>query len=105
MKKVLLGIVVSMFIFGFTVHNVDSMFESTYATAVTIVGDNDENDRNNNVRNDLNDVRNDINDQRNDINYTRTAANNAADNDMDFGWIGLLGLIGLAGLRRRNEAR
>ncbi|WP_308635257.1 WGxxGxxG family protein [Paenibacillus silvisoli] len=35
-------------------------------------------------------------------NYRATAlADN--DNDMDWGWLGLLGLIGLAGLRSRNR--
>jgi len=32
----------------------------------------------------------------------RTTAT-AADNGMDWGWLGLLGLIGLAGLRGRNH--
>lgn len=31
------------------------------------------------------------------------AAENRADNDVDFGWIGLLGLIGLFGLKRRDR--
>jgi hypothetical protein len=43
----------------------------------------------------------------NTYNGNTTRANNyrtnAADNDMDWGWLGLLGLIGLAGLRGRNR--
>jgi MYXO-CTERM domain-containing protein len=34
---------------------------------------------------------------------TATQATRDDDNDMDWGWIGLLGLIGLAGLARRRE--
>lgn len=30
-------------------------------------------------------------------------ANAAADNDFDWGWLGLLGLIGLAGMRGKNR--
>lgn len=33
----------------------------------------------------------------------RANAANTADNDMDWGWLGLLGLLGLAGLRNRNR--
>jgi len=34
---------------------------------------------------------------------TVRAAATGADNDFDWGWLGLLGLIGLAGLRGRNR--
>ncbi|AZN43909.1 hypothetical protein EJC50_25485 [Paenibacillus albus] len=37
-------------------------------------------------------------------NYRANAVNNN-DNDMDWGWLGLLGLIGLAGMRSRNHDR
>ncbi len=36
-------------------------------------------------------------------NYRTTAATD--DNDMDWGWLGLIGLAGLAGLRRKNPER
>lgn len=39
-----------------------------------------------------------------DMNNFRTNAA-ADDNDMDWGWLGLLGLVGLAGLRRKNPER
>jgi len=35
--------------------------------------------------------------------YNANATGN--DNDMDWGWLGLIGLAGLAGLRRRNPER
>lgn len=35
---------------------------------------------------------------------TNTVRANAADDGMDWGWLGLLGLIGLAGLRNRERA-
>jgi hypothetical protein len=38
-------------------------------------------------------------------NNVRTRAAAGADNDIDWGWLGLLGLIGLAGLRGRNRER
>lgn len=89
-KKMLIGLMVSLFMMGYTLNTTHAMSEPTYTTAVTNVGDDD---------------RNDMNARRNDINYTRTAANNGYDNRnrMDYGWIGLLGLIGLAGLKRKNE--
>ncbi|MFC5649491.1 WGxxGxxG family protein [Paenibacillus solisilvae] len=36
---------------------------------------------------------------------TTAAAVGDNDNDMDWGWLGLLGLIGLAGLRNKNRER
>jgi MYXO-CTERM domain-containing protein len=33
----------------------------------------------------------------------RRIANTAADDDTDWGWIGLAGLLGLLGLRRRDD--
>jgi len=47
----------------------------------------------------------------NDMNTNNVNANNynanatGNDNDMDWGWLGLIGLAGLAGLRRRNPER
>ncbi|HUC90455.1 MAG TPA: WGxxGxxG family protein [Paenibacillus sp.] len=32
-----------------------------------------------------------------------TAADTGGDNDVDWGWLGLLGLLGLAGMRNRNR--
>lgn len=37
--------------------------------------------------------------------YTNMYRTTAADNDTDWGWIGLLGLAGLAGLMGRNRNR
>jgi MYXO-CTERM domain-containing protein len=34
---------------------------------------------------------------------TRTSAAHDRDDDMDWGWLGLLGLAGLLGLRRRDR--
>lgn len=63
-----------------------------------------------NLRRDMtNTFRNDS--ERNDnfrTNATNTGRFRAAadnDNDMDWGWLGLLGLIGLAGLRGRDRER
>jgi MYXO-CTERM domain-containing protein len=36
---------------------------------------------------------------------TRQAADTRADDDFDWGWVGLLGLLGLAGLRRHEEPK
>jgi hypothetical protein len=45
------------------------------------------------------------NDNLTDTNMTRdvAATNNNDDNDMDWGWLGLIGLAGLLGRRRDNR--
>jgi len=37
------------------------------------------------------------------VNGNQGYVTTAADNDMDWGWLGLLGLVGLAGLMGRNR--
>ncbi|BCG60199.1 hypothetical protein PUR_36240 [Paenibacillus sp. URB8-2] len=36
-------------------------------------------------------------------NYRATAANNNRNNNVDWGWLGLIGLLGLAGMRNRSR--
>ena len=60
--------------------------------------------RTENYRNDM--FRNDNGNDNFRTNATNTGRfRAAAENDMDWGWLGLLGLIGLAGLRGRDRER
>ncbi|MFD1773003.1 WGxxGxxG family protein [Paenibacillus rhizophilus] len=36
-------------------------------------------------------------------NYRATAANNNRNNNVDWGWLGLIGLLGLAGMRNKSR--
>jgi len=50
----------------------------------------------------------DNNDNLTDTNMTRDVAatnNNENDDDMDWGWLGLIGLAGLLGRRRRDDRK
>ncbi|MFD0618767.1 WGxxGxxG family protein [Paenibacillus sp. GCM10027629] len=47
-----------------------------------------------------------MNDNTNpNMNMNSYRTNATGDNNMDWGWLGLLGLVGLAGLMRRNPER
>ncbi|MDR0140197.1 WGxxGxxG family protein [Metabacillus idriensis] len=64
-----------------------TMFLAVMVSGLNVQAENNYNDRDDNIS-----TRN--------VN-TETAA--AADDDTDFGWIGLLGLAGLLGLRRKDR--